>query len=135
MTQQKRRLTDRVKKFATVIGQGSVINGTLGGKDDYIILGRVEGNADLQGTLIVQEGGEWQGDMTADYIILCGKVNGDICARTKLEITNTAQVTGNISGQSIAIAEGAVFEGEIRMQMKQDVTYFDDQRNARALAE
>jgi len=135
MTEQKRRLSDRVKKFATVIGQGSVIVGTLGGEDDYIILGRVEGNADLKGTLIVQDGGEWQGDMTADYIILCGKVIGDICARSKLEITNTAQVTGNISGQSIAIAEGAVFEGEIRMQMQQDVTYFEDQRSSRALAE
>jgi len=135
MTQQKRRLSDRVKKFATVIGQGSVIKGTLGGKDDYIILGRVEGNADIQGTLIVQDGGEWQGEMTADYIVLCGKVNGDICARARLEITNTAQVSGNISGQSIAIAEGAVFEGEIRMQMEQDVTYFDDQRSSRALAE
>jgi len=135
MTQQKRRLSDRVKNFATVIGQGSVINGTLGGKDDYIILGRVEGNADLQGTLIVQDGGEWQGNMIADYIILCGKVSGDICARTKLEITNTAHVTGNLSGQSIAIAEGAVFEGEIRMQMEQDVTYFDEQRHKRAVAE
>jgi len=135
MTQQKRRLSDRVKNFATVIGQGSVINGKLGGNDDYIILGRVEGSADIKGTLIVQDGGEWRGNMTADYIILCGKVHGDIYARTRLEITNTAQVTGNISGQSIAIAEGAVFEGEIRMQMKQDVTYFDDQRSSRALAE
>lgn len=135
MTDQKRRLSDRVKKFATVIGKGSVINGTLGGEDDYIVLGRVEGNADIQGTLIVQDSGEWQGDMVADYIVLCGKVVGDVYARSKLEITNTAQVTGNLSGQSIAIAEGAVFEGEIRMQMKQDVTYFDDQRSTRALVE
>jgi len=135
MTQQKRRLSDRVKQFATVIGQGSVIYGTLSGKDDYIILGRVEGKADIQGTLIVQDGGEWQGQMVADYIILCGKVDGDISARTKLEITNTAKVTGNISGHSIAIAEGAIFEGEIHMQMQQDVTYFDEQRVSRAMAE
>ncbi len=135
MAEHRRRLSDQVKKVATVIGQGSVINGTFGGQEDYVILGRVEGTADIEGTLIIQDGGEWIGDITADSIILCGKVSGNVSARSKLEITNTADVSGNISGQSIAIAEGAIFEGEIRMQMQQDVTYFDDQRSKPMVAD
>ena len=131
MNKPQRRLTDQIKRFATVIGADSLIRGNLGGNDDYVILGRVEGDADIGGTLVIQEGGHWQGNILADNVIVCGEVEGDITARNKLEITSTARIRGNLSGQSIAIAEGAVFEGEIRMQMQQDVTYFDDRRAPR----
>lgn len=125
---KSRRLRDSVKRFASVIGAKSVVQGKLSGEDDYVIYGRVEGDGDVKGTVVVQTEGRWTGNLTADNVIICGQVEGDVCARVKLEITASARVQGNLKGQSIAIAEGAMFEGEISMQMKQEVTYFEDRR-------
>jgi cytoskeletal protein CcmA (bactofilin family) len=41
-------------------------------------------------------------------------VEGDIVAAGKVEITDTARITGTVSGEAIAVAEGAVVEGVMK---------------------
>ena len=90
------------------------------------MLGRVEGSSELDGVLVVGEGGCWVGDIAAKYIVIAGQVEGSITAREKMEIVCTAKICGSLTSPFIAIAEGAVHEGEVRMGK---VKRFTDQRD------
>jgi cytoskeletal protein CcmA (bactofilin family) len=49
-----------------------------------------------------------------------GTVNGDIVATKRIEMGRTAKVTGNIQTPTLAIENGAIFEGGCRMvQLKE----------------
>ena len=125
---KERRSIDKVKEFGTLIGADSTLVGTLKGKDNYAIYGRVEGDCDLEGALMLGPGGHWRGNISASIVFIAGQVEGNVVAREKLEITAGARVTGNISSASIAIADGAILEGEVRMLQKSQVAHFKDKR-------
>ena len=110
-----RRSLDGVDGFTTSIGAGSTFSGTIGGRGHIIVLGTVEGNSDLDGTLVIAEGGHWIGDISAKHIVIAGQVEGSIVAREKMEIVSSARIEGSLTSPVIAIAEGAVHEGEIHM--------------------
>ncbi len=122
-----RRSLDGVDGFTTSIGAGSIFTGTIGGRGHIIVLGTVKGNSDLDGTLVIGEGGLWNGDITAKHIVIAGQVEGAIVAREKMEIVCTAKIRGSLTSPTIAIAEGAVHEGEIHMG---EVKRFTDQRDS-----
>lgn len=121
-----RRSLDGVNGFTTSVGPGSVFTGTIGGEGHTIVLGRVEGSSDLNGTLVVGDGGDWIGDITANNVVIAGHIEGAIVAREKIEILSTAQIRGSLTSPIIAIAEGAVHDGEIHMG---EVKRFTDQRD------
>ncbi len=121
-----RRSLDGVDGFTTSIGSGNIFTGTIAGSGHIIVLGRVEGNSDVDGALVVGEGGCWIGDITAKHIVIAGQVDGSITAREKMEIVCTAKIRGSLTSPFIAIAEGAVHEGGIHMNA---VKRFTDQRD------
>jgi cytoskeletal protein CcmA (bactofilin family) len=121
-----RRTLDAVEGFATSVGEGTKISGNLGGTGHSIILGEVEGDCDLEGTLVVGESGRWVGNIKAKAVVIAGEVKGEILAEEKLEILSTAKITGTICAKTLAIAEGAVHQGEVSMG---DVTRFKDKRD------
>lgn len=126
--QKGRRSVDKVKDFGTLIGADSTFSGTLRGKDNYAIYGAVEGDCELEGALMLGPGGRWKGNISAAVVFIAGEVEGNIAAREKLEIAPGARVRGNLSSGSIAIADGAVFEGEVKMPKPEEVTRFAERR-------
>ncbi|MBL1275279.1 MAG: polymer-forming cytoskeletal protein [Ectothiorhodospiraceae bacterium] len=120
-----RRSLDGVDGFTTSIGAGSVFTGTISGEGHTIVLGHIEGNSELSGTVVVGEGGKWVGDLTADTVVIAGFMEGCIVAREKIEILSTAKMRGSLTSPVIAIAEGAVHDGSVRMG---EVKRFTDQR-------
>lgn len=121
-----RRTLDAVEGFATSVGQGTTISGNLGGTGHSIILGEVEGDCDLDGTLVIGESGRWLGNVKAKTIVVAGEVEGEVIAKEKLEILSTARIKGTIRAKTLAIAEGAVHQGDVTMG---DVTRFTDKRD------
>ncbi|HEX9627587.1 MAG TPA: polymer-forming cytoskeletal protein [Acidiferrobacterales bacterium] len=109
----KRRALDEVSKLPSIIDRDAVYVGNLEGRDNYVVHGEVTGDADLEGALMLGPGCRWQGNIRADVVVVRGRVMGDIQARVKLDLRATARVTGNVSGPLIAIADGAVVQGEI----------------------
>jgi cytoskeletal protein CcmA (bactofilin family) len=55
-------------------------------------------------------------------------VLGDVIAAQRVEITGTARVSGSLSGNSIAVAEGAVIEGEINVTSGAAPVKFEEKR-------
>ena len=66
------------------------------------------------------------GNIHANHIVIAGEVQGVLVAREKMEIVSSAQIQGSLTSPFIAIAEGAVHEGDIHMAQ---VKRFTDQRD------
>lgn len=102
----------------TLIGEGSLFEGTIKSEASLRIEGRVTGDIVCSEDITVGEGGFVQSDMCARNVILAGTVHGNITVNEKLTITATGQLSGNIRTQLFVIEEGGVFHGASMMEGK-----------------
>jgi len=109
-----RRLRDQSASAATLISEGCKISGMITGSGNFLINGEIDGDCDLGGTVTLAKNGLWKGTIKAADVIVAGHVEGDIIAAGKVEITDTARISGTVSGEAIAVAEGAVVEGVMK---------------------
>jgi cytoskeletal protein CcmA (bactofilin family) len=123
-----RRLRDTTNGSATLINEGCKINGTITGSGSFLINGEVDGDCDLEGTVTLANNGFWKGTIKAANVIVAGNVQGDIIAAGKVEITDSARITGTVSGEAIAVAEGAVVEGVMKTTGPADPLEFVEKR-------
>jgi len=99
----------------TVIGKDAVVKGELTSQNDMLIEGRVEGKIRSSHRVVIGESGNVQAQVHARIVSIRGEVHGDCEASKKVEITATGKVFGNISAETIVVAEGATFRGSSRM--------------------
>lgn len=109
-----RRLRDKTTGAATLINDGCKIIGTITGTGSYLVNGEVDGDCELDGTVTLARNGLFKGTLRATNVIVAGTVQGDIIAAGKVEISDSARITGTVSGEAIAVAEGAVVEGVMK---------------------
>lgn len=128
MTTPKRRIGDQTSGTTTFVAPTARIIGTIVGEGPYVFCGTVEGDCDIDGTVTLAAGGRWEGTIRATDVIISGEVEGHVSARRKAEISATARVTGSLEGDSVAIARGAVIEGEISVRSGNEPTRFDEKR-------
>lgn len=125
---KNRRTLDRTE-FPTVIGEYMTYRGDLAGTGNYLIHGRVEGRCDIDGHLLLEPTAHWLGDIVATHVVVAGEVVGDVYASDKLELLATARIRGNITSPVIAMAEGALYDGEIRMRPRPRLVRFNEKRS------
>lgn len=125
---RNRRALDRTE-FPTVIGEYTTYRGDLSGAENYLVHGQVRGNGDLQGHLFLGPTAHWAGDIAAVHVVIAGEVVGDVYAGAKLELQATARIRGNITSPVIAMAEGALYDGEIRMRPRPQLVRFNEKRS------
>lgn len=124
----RRRMSDSVKGPTTFIAEGSKISGKLSGEGTYVFCGSVEGDCDIRGPVTLSETGHWTGTLRATDVVIAGNVDGDVIAEGKVEIAGSARIAGSLSGHSIAVAEGAVIEGEIKVSSGDEPKRFTEKR-------
>ena len=124
-----RRTRDHSSGKATLINEGCKLSGEITGSGDFMISGEVVGDADVSGTITVTVSGFWQGSILADNVIVAGHIEGDVTAHGKVEITNTAKIGGTVTGEAIAVAEGAVVEGVMKTTGKAEPLEFIEKRD------
>ena len=61
--------------------------------------------------------------------MISGHVEGDIIASGKVEIAESAKITGTVTGEAIAVAEGAVVEGVMKTTVQPEPIGFVEKRN------
>jgi cytoskeletal protein CcmA (bactofilin family) len=100
------------------IGPSVNIKGTLSGREDLTVDGKVEGKITLkEHVLTIGSNGQIQADLQAKAVIVHGKVTGNITADNKVEITSSGTVHGDIRAPRVAIADGAMFRGAVDMDL------------------
>ncbi len=126
--QKRRRSADQFDAFTSQIGVGTLIEGELGGEGCYLVQGEVVGDSDIEGVVVLAAGAYWKGDLSADYVQIAGKVEGNVTAREKIDLTPTAVITGDLSSPVIAVGEGAIYEGAINRPRKTRVSRYSERR-------
>ena len=130
MARFKRRISDSASGPTTYISPTTRIVGTVSGNGPYVFCGTVEGDCDIEGPVTLADGGRWTGTIKASNVVVSGHVDGDVVATERIEISGTARVSGSLSGHSIAVAEGAVIEGEIKVSSGATPSTFAEKRQS-----
>ncbi len=104
-------------KDALHIGQSVVFKGELGGGEDLLIEGTVEGKIELRDhVLTIGPHARIKAEILAKVVVVRGHVVGNLTASEKLDIRDSGSVDGNIVAPVVSIAEGAHLRGSVDMQ-------------------
>jgi cytoskeletal protein CcmA (bactofilin family) len=106
------------EKISTIIGEGYVFTGELQGTTIIRIEGKIIGNVNVEGGVILGEKGVIEGDIKTKSAIIYGTVNGNV-KTTQLEIKKTGNIHGDISTDVLEIEIGALYNGKLNMQRPQ----------------
>ena len=101
---------------AVNIGPSVHIKGTLSGREDLTVDGKVEGKITLKDhVLTIGANGQIEASLQAKSVIVHGKVIGDVTADNRVEIASSGTVHGDVRAPRVAIADGAMFRGSVDM--------------------
>ena len=101
-----------------VLGPTLHFKGELYGEEDLEFQGQLEGSIEHTRSLSIGKEGGVTGNIKAKFVIVEGRVDGDIYASESVTVRQTAKVKGNIYAPRIGIAEGAEFNGSVDMNHK-----------------
>ncbi len=101
----------------SVIGETLHFKGELSAGEDLIIEGTVEGTIN-QGKccLTLRPNGKIIANVNATKIFVEGDVKGDLHATVSVTVRKSGVVAGNIIAPTVALEEGATFNGSIEMR-------------------
>jgi cytoskeletal protein CcmA (bactofilin family) len=113
---QNQRTTDMVSENGrpSRISEATTITGDIRGSGDLAVDGKLNGNIEIDGLLTFGKAASFNGEASAENMIIEGHVEGQVKANAKIEIRNSGHVQGNIICQKIVIAEGAFLDGKIK---------------------
>lgn len=98
----------------TLIGTSIVIKGELLCGADLYIDGQVEGTVDPKGNrLTIGPHGRVKANINASAVVVQGKLEGSIQASDRVDLKQSAVVTGDIATHRISIDDGAYFKGRV----------------------
>lgn len=103
------------QEISTIIGEGYTFTGEISGTSVIRIEGKVIGNINVEGGVVLGEKGNVKGDINTRSAIIYGTINGNVKA-IQLEIKKTGLVNGDITTDTLEIEMGAQYNGKLHMQ-------------------
>lgn len=102
------------------LGSGTKVTGKLTFDGATTIDGEVDGEIVAQGNITIGEQATIKGKISANSILVQGKVMADIQAEKRIEIQPPGMVLGDVTTQSLIIGDGAVLEGHCSMKKEKE---------------
>jgi cytoskeletal protein CcmA (bactofilin family) len=124
----KRRLLDQVGGSPTFVAEGCRVSGDVETSGALVVCGAVRGDGHVRGALSMAAKSEWEGEIHAQRAVIAGRVIGTLSVEDKLEIGATAVIRARVTARTIAIAKGAVIDGEVTVTSGQPVVSFEEKR-------
>lgn len=105
------------KSIDTLIGAGTVVEGTLTYSGGLRIDGTVKGDVRCSSgdacMVVISESGKVDGEVHAAHLVVSGAVNGPLHVSQLLELQPKARITGDVHYHGLEIHHGAVVEGRL----------------------
>ncbi len=108
-------MANKNEQELTQIGNTVQVNGDIIGKTDLRIAGKVHGNVQIDGELILEKYATIEGDVKCGLAILAGAIKGNVECKGKVILQDNAQIIGNVKADQLIINEGAIFQGNCEM--------------------
>ncbi len=125
---RRRRFTD--VEFDSYISDGAEVRGSYRGKANLLVSGVIQGDLEVDGTVMVATPAAVNGDVSGVNVIVSGRVEGNVRARKAAEVRRKAVIKGSVVAREIYVAVGAQVGGDIVAHGKRGVTSFRERRNA-----
>ncbi len=94
-----------------LIGNGTEIKGNVNLKNDIRVDGKIIGNIQSAGRVLIGISGEVEGNIYCTIVDVAGNVKGNIEAAEITNLKNTANIHGDVTTAKISIEQGATFVG------------------------
>ncbi len=102
---------------STVIGKSVVIRGEISGKEDLYL------DCDLEGTITLPESQLTLGpdarivaNVAVRDLVVFGKLTGNVQATGRVDLRQSASVTGDIVAGRLSIEESAILKGRVELK-------------------
>lgn len=110
-TTRRVAMADSSNEFPTTLGADAVFKGQLQFEKGVKLLGKFDGEITSEGQLVIAEGATLTGDVKAGSVRVDGQVKGNLHATTKVQLSASARLEGDVQTQRLEVAEGAVLVG------------------------
>ncbi|HEX3843283.1 MAG TPA: polymer-forming cytoskeletal protein [Steroidobacteraceae bacterium] len=127
----KRRLLDRLGASPTFVAAGCRLTGDVETDGPMLLCGSIRGDGHVGGALSLTADAHWEGEVHASAAIIAGRFTGRLVIEGKLEIGASAVIHADIVARAVAIARGAVVDGDMTVTGGQPVVHFDEKRHHR----
>ena len=101
--------------FDTILSPDIDFSGVLNFEKPFLIRGKVSGEINARGLLVVDENAVVNADIEAPRVVIRGFVKGNITAAEKVEVAVTGRLEGNVSAPEIFMETGCIFNGSCTM--------------------
>jgi cytoskeletal protein CcmA (bactofilin family) len=101
--------------FDTILSEDMDFTGTLQFEKPFLIRGRVSGEINATGLLVIDENAVVNANIHALRVLIRGQVKGDVTAVEKVEVTITGKLAGNVTAPEIYMETGCMFNGKCTM--------------------
>ena len=99
-----------------LIGKGVEVTGDILFTDGLRVEGRVNGSlVSEKGTLVVEESARVEARVDVAICLISGILDGNVKAKSRVEIRRTSRVRGDIITPVLLVEEGAVLNGNVGM--------------------
>lgn len=103
--------------MATVIGQDIIIEGEVSSDEAVVVAGTVRGKLNVDGPVTVEAGGIVEADVGATTLSVGGSVTGNVTATDRVDLLAGGRLVGDVKAARLTIADGAVFKGNVDMDV------------------
>ena len=108
-----------------VLAGGTVVTGTIVTESDFRLDGRIEGDINCKGKIVVGPKGSIKGNIISEHAEILGNVEGTIRIKEKLIFKSAAYIKGDVYSQTLEIEPGANFNGACTMAGKNPLESVD----------
>lgn len=98
-----------------LLGAGAEFEGKLTFKGTVRIDAKFKGSIVTNDVLVVGEHARIDAEITCGTVVVEGEVNGNIKAKSAVELHRSARVRGNVETASLMVEKGAFLQGEMKM--------------------
>jgi len=101
--------------FDTILSPDIDFSGTLSFEKPLLIRGRLSGEINASGLLMIDSEGVVSANIKATEVIVKGSVMGNITAPERITLNSSGKITGNITSPEVSIETGGIFNGLCKM--------------------
>ena len=124
----RRRLADKDLSGASFIDAQTTFTGKMNCSGDVVVAGSVKGEVRASGCFTLYGKGRLEGNIEATDAVISGHVEGIMTVVGKLEVRRSAKIRGSLTAGTIAVAEGAIIDGDMTSTRDPSVVRFQEKR-------
>lgn len=109
-------------KTETLIGHLVIVDGNMTSRGNITIDGEFKGTLVVGGKLTVGKDAKITAQISAKDAFIAGTINGNLSITEKIELSNSAKITGDVNTNVLVMEAGATLNGSCKMGTSQTIS-------------